>query len=110
MKRTKQRYLALQLDSDVLPAPREFVDAIWSAVTKLYGEHGASCTNLAMIDYDAKNKTAVIRTALSTLDIVRTALAAITSFADKEAAVHVMGVSGTKKALGKKQRDSSPRI
>ena len=104
MKRAKRRYLALQVDSDGAPTPKEFIDAVWSAVTKLYGEYGASLTGLALIDYNAEKKTAVIRTALATVDIVRTSLASITSLAGKEAAVHIVAVSGTIKALHEKVR------
>ena len=102
MKRIKHRYLALQLDSAVSPAPSELLGAIWGALTKLYGEYGASHTNLALIDYNMEEKTATVRTALSTLDMVRTSLAMITSIANRETAIHVMVVSGTKKALNKK--------
>ena len=102
MKRTKRRYLALQVDSDGAPTPKEFIDAVWSAVTKLFGEYGASQTGLALIDYNEGEKKAVIRTALATVNIVRTALASITCVAGKDAAVHVMAVSGTIKALYEK--------
>jgi RNase P/RNase MRP subunit POP5 len=102
LKRVKRRYLTLQLDSDGLPTGKEFIDAVWSAVTKLYGEHGASLTSLSLIDYDMETKTAVIRTSLATLNMTRASIAAITSVAGKEAAVHVIAVSGTIKALKKK--------
>ena len=102
MKRIKRRYLALQVDSDGAPTPKEFMDAVWSAVTKLYGEYGASLTSLTLIDYNAEKKTAVIRTALATVGMVRTSLASITSVANREAAVHVVAVSGTIKALREK--------
>jgi RNase P/RNase MRP subunit POP5 len=78
------------------------MDAVWSAVTKLYGEYGASLTGLALIDYNVEKKTAVIRTALATVGIVRASLASITSVANMEAAVHVVAVSGTIKALYEK--------
>ena len=104
MKRAKRRYLALQVDSDGAPTPKEFIDAVWGAVTKLYGEYGASLTSLALIDYNAEKKMAVIRTALATVDIVRTALASITSLAGKETTVHVVVVSGTIKSLYEKIR------
>jgi RNase P/RNase MRP subunit POP5 len=80
------------------------MDAVWSAVTKLYGEYGASLTSLALIDYNAEKKMAVIRTALATVCIVRTALASITFLAGKEATVHVVAVSGTVKSLYEKIR------
>ena len=102
MKRVKRRYLALQLESDGLPTGKEVIDSVWSAVTKLYGEHGASLTSLSLIDYDVAKKTAVIRASLATLKIVRASIATITSVAGKEAAVHVTAVSGTIKALHKK--------
>ena len=75
------------------------MDAVWSAVVKLYGEYGACLTNLSLIDYDLERKTAVIRTSLDTVNLVRTSLASITSFVDQEAGIHVLAVSGTIKAL-----------
>ena len=104
MKRIKRRYLALQLDSDGLPSRKQFMEAVWGAVTKLYGEHGASLTSLALIEYDLERKTAVLRTSLATLDLVRASLALINSVAGSEATVHVMAISGTIKALHKKTR------
>ena len=102
MKRVKRRYLALQLDSDGLPTGKELIDAVWGAVTKLYGEHGASLTSLSLINYDVEKKTAVIRTSLATINTVRASIATITMVAGKEAAIHVTAVSGTIKALHKK--------
>ena len=104
MKRVKRRYLALQVDSDGAPSRKELMDAVWSAVVKLYGEYGASQTRLALIDYNVEKKTAVIRTSLVTLGLVRASLASITSVTGREAAVHVLAVSGTIKALCKKTR------
>ena len=104
MKRVKRRYLALQVDSDGVPSRKDFMDAIWSAVAKLYGEYGASLTSLALIDYDVEEKKAVIRISLATLDLVRTSLASITSVAAREAAVHILAVSGTIKGLRRKAR------
>jgi len=74
----------LQVDSDGVPSQKEFMDAVWSAVAKLYGEYGASQTSLALIDYDIEKKTVVIRTSLATLDLVRASLASITSVAGRE--------------------------
>jgi len=104
LKRVKRRYLALQLDSDGVPSGKELLNAVWGAVTKLYGEHGASLTSLALIDYDLERKMAVLRTSLATLDLVRASLASITSVAGSEAAVHVIAVSGTIKALRQKTK------
>ena len=61
MKRVKRRYLALKIDSNELPTQKDFMKALWSAVTRLHGEYGASRTGLTLIDYDLKNKIAIIR-------------------------------------------------
>lgn len=101
MKRTKRRYLALRVEGEVIPSERELVDTIWSAVTKLYGEVGASQAGLALISFDAEKRILVIRTSLLTLPSVRASLATITNVAGKETALRVLGVSGTLKSLFK---------
>jgi RNase P/RNase MRP subunit POP5 len=100
LKRVKRRYLALQLDVESLPSEYEFMNAVWAAVTRLFGEYGASMASLALISYDCEHKSAIIRANLGVVDDVRAALATLTSFgAGKQAAVHVLAVSGTIKAL-----------
>ncbi len=87
------------MDSEGAPTVKEFMDAVWGAVTRLYGEYGASLTGLTLIDYNAEEKTAVIRSALEAIWMVRAALASITVVAGREASVHVVAVSGTIKSL-----------
>ena len=99
MKRVKRRYIALRLEYDGLPSEREFMDAIWAAVTKLYGEVGASLTGLSLINFDVDRKIFVIRTSLASLYIVRASLATVTNAAGKTASLNVLAVSGTLKAL-----------
>jgi RNase P/RNase MRP subunit POP5 len=97
--RIKRRYLALQIEVEGIPSEREIMDSIWTAVTKLFGEVGASLTGLAMIRFDVERRIAVIRTSLVSLRSVRASLATITSIAGSDASVHVLAVSGTLKAL-----------
>jgi ribonuclease P/MRP protein subunit POP5 len=104
MKRVKRRYLALRLECDVLPTGREFVDAVWLAVTKLYGEVGASTSGLSIINFDPEDKIAVIRVSLAALSMVRPSLATVTVLAGRTASVHVLSVSGTLKALFESSR------
>lgn len=99
MKRVKRRYLAVQLDSETLPSEREFMDAVWASVTKLYGEVGASLAGLVLISFDKVRKIFVIRCSLASLLTVRASLAGVTAVAGKAASVHVLSVSGTLKAL-----------
>lgn len=99
MKRIKRRYLAVQIDTEGTLRQREFLDAVWNAVTRLYGEYGASQTGLVLLDFNEDGKTAVIRVSLTTLQQVRAALASITKIMGIEAAVHITAVSGTIKSL-----------
>jgi RNase P/RNase MRP subunit POP5 len=99
LKRVKRRYLAVKVERDVLPTEREFVDAVWAAVTRLYGEVGASQTGLALINFDVERRVGVIRVSLASLNMVRASLAAITVISGKEAAMQVLSVSGTLKGL-----------
>ena len=100
----RRRYLALKIDSDETFSSREFMDSVWDAVLRLYGEYGASRTGLALIDYDAEKKLVILRTVHTTVDVVRAALASITRIGDKPVAIHVLKVSGTIKTLSKKIR------
>jgi RNase P/RNase MRP subunit POP5 len=99
LKRTKRRYLALQLECEGLPSEREFMDTLWASITRLYGEVGASTTGLALITFDVEHKMAVVRCSLVSLSLVRASIASVTSVSGKVAAVHVFAVSGTIKAL-----------
>lgn len=98
----RRRYLALEIECDGLLDSREFLDAVWGAVLRLYGEYGASRVGLSLIDFDVEGKFAVVRVAHTGVDMVRTALASITRIGDKPVAVHVVRVSGTIRSLYKK--------
>jgi RNase P/RNase MRP subunit POP5 len=104
LKRVRRRYLAVEIDSREVFGSKEFMDAVWSAVSRLYGEYGASRTGLTLIDCDAERGFAVIRVTQTGLEMVRTALGSITSIGNKPAATHVLTVSGTIKALYRKMK------
>jgi len=94
--------LALEVELDGAVDSKELMNAIWGAILKLYGEYGASLAGINLIEYDAAEKLAVLRTSNASVNMVRTALASITKIGDKSVAVHVLTVSGTIKALRKK--------
>ena len=104
MKRVKRRYLALQVECESMPTEREFIDSVWAAITKLYGEVGASFSGLTLINFDLERNVFVIRVLLAALDIVKASLATITNLAGREAAVNVLSVSGTLKTLYSKSK------
>jgi len=81
---------------------RELMDAVWGAVLKIFGEYGASKCGLALIDYKSEEKLAILRVVHTEVETVRAAIALITKIKEKPAALHVLTVSGTIKALYKK--------
>lgn len=102
LKKERRRYLALEIDSEETFSSKELMNALWSAVLKLYGEYGASKTGLTLIDYNPQKKLAVIRVVHTAIENVRAAIASITKIGEKPAAIHILVVSGTIKALYKK--------
>jgi RNase P/RNase MRP subunit POP5 len=99
LKKVRRRYLAVEIESGEMFGSKEFMDAVWSTVLRLYGEYGASRTGLTLIDYDVEKRFAVMRATQRGLEMVRTALVSITSIEGKPAAAHVLTVSGTIRAL-----------
>jgi RNase P/RNase MRP subunit POP5 len=100
LKRTKRRYLAIEIDSPETIDSKELMDAIWNAITRLQGEYGASRASLVLIEYSQEKKIAIIRAALVAVDMVRAAIASATRTGNKPVALHVLRVSGTLRSLG----------
>ena len=98
--------MLLHFEADHAIEEREFIDTVWAAIYRLYGEYGASHTSLAPISFDGANKRAILRANLTVVDDVRTAIASITSISGKPSAVHVVAVSGTIKGL--REKTSAP--
>lgn len=102
MKRIKRRYLALKIVSEQTIDQKALMDAVWGAVTRLFGEYGASKVNLNLIEYDAQRNCAVLFCSHKALDMLRAAVAFITEINGTPVAIQVAAVSGTLKSLRKK--------
>jgi RNase P/RNase MRP subunit POP5 len=74
-------------------------------VYQVYGEFGASQISMSIVQYDDDAKTLIVRCSLAGLEVARTAIAAVTEIDKKPAALHVVAVSGTLKALRKKLQE-----
>ena len=99
--KVRRRYLALKIELKGNFSSRQIFNVIWNSVLQLYGEYGLSKTGLTFIDYHEKEKIMIIRTVHTAVDNVRAALASITNIDGEPAAIHVLKVSGTLKALRK---------
>ena len=101
-KRVRRRYLALRVVSEQHLDERDVMDAVWKAVFELFGEYGASRTNVSLMEYDPQRNHAVVRCSHTALERVRASIASITEIDGKPAVIRVIGVSGTLRALRKK--------
>jgi ribonuclease P/MRP protein subunit POP5 len=102
IKREKKRYLALEFESEHPLNKKSVFDAVQASVIRLFGEYGASKTNLKMIIYLPEKRQFVICCSHSMLEKVKAAITTIMEINGKTAVMHVLGVSGTLKALFKK--------
>jgi len=80
---------------------RVFMDAVWNAVLRLFGEYGASQTNLVLMRYSFEPNYAILRCSHKALDMVKASIASITQANGRPVALRILGVSGTLKALGR---------
>lgn len=101
-KREKRRYLALTVVVEQPPSKEAVLDAVQASVHRLFGEYGASKANLRLIKKRQEKGPIVVRCSHKALEQVRAAIASTTVIDGKAVAVHVLGVSGTLKALSKK--------
>ncbi len=101
-RRERRRYLALEVQSEQPLNERTVMDAVEASVQRLFGEYGASQANLKLIKYIPQKSQLVIRCSHKALEKVRAAIASTLEINKKTAAIHVVGVSGTLKALSKK--------
>lgn len=101
-KWVRRRYLALKVVGEQPVNERDVMDAVWNAVLKLFGEYGASQANLRLMEYNPQRNFAVVRCSHTVLERVRASIASITEINGKPAVIHVIGVSGTLRALRKK--------
>ncbi len=101
LKWVRRRYFALKFEPCGLSSD-EFMDLVWGAVLRLFGEVGASVAGLSLVEFDGEDGFAVLRVGHTGLEMVRAALASVTHVGDKPLAVHVLRVSGTLKSLREK--------
>jgi RNase P/RNase MRP subunit POP5 len=102
LEKTRRRYILAKIDCYNPPHEKDFQNALLSSIIRLFGEYGASQTDLSLIEYNYERKYAIVRCSHKALPIVRAAMAAVNKIGSYEAAIHVLLVSGTLKALRRK--------
>ena len=94
--------MALEVVNEQTLNEQTVMDAVQASVHRLFGEYGASKANLKLVKTIPEKRQFVIRCSHKALEQVRAAIASTTMINGKNAAIHVLGVSGTLKALSKK--------
>jgi RNase P/RNase MRP subunit POP5 len=100
----RRRYIAVKIDGGEMFDERDLYDAVWASILRLFGEYGASQTELTLVEYDPKGRQAVLRCSHKALDLVKASIVAVTEIANEKAAAHILSVSGTLKSLRRKIR------
>jgi len=98
----RRRYIAVKIESNHPVEERDFYEAVWTSILKLFGEYGASQAELALVDYDLEANQAILRCSHKALDLVRASIVAVTGIRNEKAAAHILLVSGTLKSLRRK--------
>jgi ribonuclease P/MRP protein subunit POP5 len=99
---TRRRYLALKIEHIKEINERDLENAFLGAVSRLFGEYGASKTGLVLLSHDPVKNFVVLRCTNTALDMVKASLASITEIGSEPAVVRVLGVSGTLRSLRRK--------
>jgi ribonuclease P/MRP protein subunit POP5 len=89
------RYIVFDLISKTSVKEQDVVRAITGSILRMFGEFGASKTNVWLIEYDAKTKKGIVRCSHKAVQTVVASVTTITKIGDVEAAFVVKGVSGT---------------
>ena len=95
----RRRYIAVEIDSDRTFNEKEFRNAIWSNILRLFGEVGASQTDFTLIDYNQTKSQAILRCSHKALELVKAVIVSVTEIEEELATVHILQISGTLKAL-----------
>ncbi len=98
----RRRYLALKMVTKGSVSRKDLLTAIWNAIIQLFGEYGASKTDLAMIKYKPREGYAILRCSQKAHEKVKASIASITEIEGAPAAIHIQKVSGTLKGLCKR--------
>jgi RNase P/RNase MRP subunit POP5 len=95
----RTRYLAIEILSEQRFSKWDVINTIRDAVVQLFGEYGASQANLYLVDYNAEKNQVILRCSHKYVEMARAAIASVTKMVGHPVAFHVLGVSGTLKAL-----------
>jgi len=99
LEKARRRYILAKIDCPKPPHEKDFQNALLSSIIRLFGEYGASQADVSLIEYNYNRRYAIVRCSHKALPMVRAAMATVNRIGSYEAAIHVLLVSGTLRAL-----------
>lgn len=95
--REKNRYLSFELLSGRKAVREDVVKAVWSVALRFLGELKASSMSLWIMDWDDAAQRGILKVNHKSIKDLRTGLSMLSAVGGAQAAVRVLGVSGTLK-------------
>ena len=99
--REKRRYIVFEVVSDKKFTKEKVENAMYSSLLTLFGEYGFSLVNPKLIEFDEREQYGVIKFTREEVQKMRSSLAFVSKIDETVAVIHVKGISGTLKKLGK---------
>lgn len=100
----RSRYILFKWRDNIILDHRILSQVFSSAITRLYGEVGASRTSLRIMDMSADDNFAIVRCSHKTVDMVRAAASIIKELNERPFVLYSVGTSGTIKSLREKAK------
>lgn len=92
--RGKERYVAFEIEGGRLNDAEAKI-AVYSGINSFLGEGGAAVANARVVFFDEIGQKGILKCERGEVERVKSALALITNFREKELHVRALGVSGT---------------
>lgn len=89
------RYIAFHLLSKTPAHEQDVVKAVTSSILRMFGEIGASETNVWLIEFDEKTQSGILRCSHTAVQTVVASITTVNKVNEQDAAFIVKGVSGT---------------
>jgi ribonuclease P/MRP protein subunit POP5 len=100
LKLYRNRYIAFKIISESVFSSDDIVHCIWRTLLSLFGEVGGSRTNFWLIEY-SETGYGILRCTHTSVDIMKSVLAAVNELNGFPLVTYVLGVSGTIKGVRK---------
>ena len=97
VREVRWRYLIFHVHSPLNLKSEDLKTALKKHMKSFLGVYGLSRNTFKLMTYDEENKLGILKCAQQSLEVIRAALALLSTINGEPSAIHVMKVSGTYK-------------